>query len=303
MLKVLDVDGAVRRVEGGWVTTGTHWRHDTARYERIAAARTAEQNEMLKYIATTECRMEFLRRCLDDPAAVPCGRCDNCSGPFVSKEVSREAFGTAQAHFARVGVEITPRTMWPTGLPAIGVALSGRIPGGERALAGYVVARLTDLGWGEQLRQLLDDGTVDREVPDEILQGAVRVLKDWTRGEGHQPVGMIAIESQRRPILIRSFTRGITAICKLPLLGTLPVIHAGPSARQANSARRVAALHGAFAVSADLASACGKVPGPVLLVDDLVDSRWTMTLAARALRRAGVVKVLPFALASTGRGE
>ena len=40
--------------------------------------------------------------------------------------------------------------------------------------------------------------------------------------------------------------------------------------------------------------------GPVLLVDDLVDSRWTMTVAAREVRLAGASAVLPFALALRG---
>ena len=82
MLKVLDVDGAVRRVEGGWVSTGHPWHHDTARYERVSAARIAEQEAILKYIGTKDCRLEFLRRSLDDPTAVPCGRCDIVSGRF-----------------------------------------------------------------------------------------------------------------------------------------------------------------------------------------------------------------------------
>src|SRR5262249_49007795 len=79
MLKVLDVDGAVRRVRGGWEATGAAWVHDTQRYARIAAAREAEQDAMRSYVTTDGCRLEYLRRCLDDPAAVPCGRCDRCA--------------------------------------------------------------------------------------------------------------------------------------------------------------------------------------------------------------------------------
>ncbi len=42
LLKVLDVDGTVRRVKGGWVATGLPWVYDRERYERIAAARVTE---------------------------------------------------------------------------------------------------------------------------------------------------------------------------------------------------------------------------------------------------------------------
>ncbi|WP_175548838.1 helicase-related protein, partial [Mangrovactinospora gilvigrisea] len=80
MLKVLDVDGAVRRVRGGWTSTGEPWVYDAERYERVARERASEQQAMRDYASTDACRMEFLRRRLDDEAAVPCGRCDNCTG-------------------------------------------------------------------------------------------------------------------------------------------------------------------------------------------------------------------------------
>jgi hypothetical protein len=69
MLKVLDVDGAVRRVSGGWAPTGQDWAYDGDRYARVAAERSREQQAMLGYISTGNCRMEYLRRELDDPAA------------------------------------------------------------------------------------------------------------------------------------------------------------------------------------------------------------------------------------------
>ena len=80
MLKVLDVDGAVTRTAGGWMATGKPWEYDGERYERVARERAREQQSMLAYQATDACRMEFLRRELDDPEAAPCGRCDNCTG-------------------------------------------------------------------------------------------------------------------------------------------------------------------------------------------------------------------------------
>ncbi len=80
MLKVLDVDGAVTRTAGGWMATGKPWEYDGERYERVARERGREQQAMLAYQATDACRMEFLRRELDDPEAAPCGRCDNCTG-------------------------------------------------------------------------------------------------------------------------------------------------------------------------------------------------------------------------------
>src|SRR5580765_386250 len=69
LLKVLDVDGAVQRVPGGWTSTGQPWRYDAERYERVTAARLREQDLMVTYEQTAECRMAFLQESLDDDSA------------------------------------------------------------------------------------------------------------------------------------------------------------------------------------------------------------------------------------------
>ncbi|MEP7055636.1 MAG: DEAD/DEAH box helicase, partial [Actinomycetota bacterium] len=116
MLKVLDVDGAVRRVRGGWTSTGRPWVYDAERYERVAAARSTEQQAMRDYIVTDDCRMSFLRRQLDDEPAAPCGRCDNCGGVSLPVDVSAAALAAAQTLIHQPGVLLEARKMWPTGL-------------------------------------------------------------------------------------------------------------------------------------------------------------------------------------------
>src|SRR6187549_2318267 len=124
MLKVLDVDGAVRRVRGGWEATGREWAYDEERYRRVAEAREREQRAMLDYLDTDRCRMRFLREQLDDPEAADCGRCDNCGGFAVSADVSASALEEADARLARPGVVVEPRKMWPTALANLGVEIS-----------------------------------------------------------------------------------------------------------------------------------------------------------------------------------
>jgi ATP-dependent DNA helicase RecQ len=297
MLKVLDVDGAVRRVSGGWISTGEPWTYDAERYAKVAAVRADEQQAMRDYIALNGCRMEFLRRQLDDPDAAPCGRCDNCTGVAWEATVSEVAVQASKAEIGRPGVELSARTMWPTGLATIGVPLTGKIAATERVAAGRAIGRLSDIGWGPRLRRYLREGVPDNGLPDELFNGAVEVLRTW--GWERRPIAVVAIPSRSRPVLLRTLGERLAAIGRLEWLGPLELAGgAGAGASRTNSAQRVRALHGALAVSPDQAAAIGRLDDPVvLLVDDIVDTGWTMALAGRELRRAGAAEVLPFALA------
>ncbi|MFF5720418.1 RecQ family ATP-dependent DNA helicase [Streptomyces buecherae] len=312
MLKVLDVDGAVRRVRGGWTSTGQPWTYDAERYAWVARQRAAEQEAMRAYASTTECRMEFLRRQLDDETAKPCGRCDNCAGARFSVDVSAAALQTAQGELGRPGVEVEPRRMWPTGLPAIGVSLKGRIPAGEQAAPGRALGRLSDIGWGNRLRPLLAPQSPDGEVPDDVANAVVTVLADWARGPGgwasnapdapSRPIGVVTVASRSRPQLIQSLGERIATVGRMPLLGTVAYRDDGVDTRvpRTNSAQRLRALDGALTVPPALAQALSSSDGPVLLVDDYTDTGWTLAVAARLLRQAGAGAVFPLVLAVQG---
>jgi ATP-dependent DNA helicase RecQ len=300
LLKVLDVDGAVRRVQGGWVATGQPWTYDRERYERIAAAREAEQQSMLTYQHDSTCRMEMLQRDLDDVTAAPCGRCDNCVGPWFPTGVDSSATQTASGTLDKVGVEIEPRAQWPTGAERLGVEAKGKIAVDDRAEAGRAVARLTHLGGGGVLRELFAAGAPDGPISDELLGACVRVLKDW--GWAERPAAVVSIPSRSRPQLVDSMARGIARIGRLTDLGSLDLVGEGArSGPGGNSAYRLADVWGQLAVGPALAEGLQSLGGrPVLLIDDRVDSRWTLTTAARELRRSGAGSVLPLVLAQVG---
>jgi len=291
LLKVLDVDGAVKKVQGGWIATGQPWIYDAERYARIAAERVAEQQHMIEYETTTGCRMEYLQRSLDDTTAVACGRCDNCAGAWYPTGVEADAAASAASSLDRVGVAVEPRAQWPTGADRLGVPARGKISPELRAEPGRALARLTDLGWGNTLRDIFSPTAVDAAASPQLIAACVRVLTDW--GWAERPVAVVAMPSRSKPLLIESIARGLSDAGRLPYLGTLGVENGGPTGDPGgNSAYRLAGVWGKFgATGLDLPT------GPVLLVDDLVDSRWTMTVAASALRQAGASAVLPFALA------
>jgi ATP-dependent DNA helicase RecQ len=292
MLKVLDVDGAVDRVRGGWVATGAEWQYDADRYAKVAQVRQDEQRAMREYQTTNQCRMRFLRAQLDDPGARDCGRCDNCGGLELSSDVGDEAVSAARSALGRPGVLLDPRRMWPTAMPGLGIDVRGKLPAAEQAEVGRVVARFTDLGFGPQLRSLLATDVADGPLPDDMIKACVQVLAAWDWAE--RPAAIVHIGSLCRPTFIADLARRLADIGRLTDLGGVP--HAGQSVTgRSNSALRLREVWNAYELPAALGS---QLAGqPVLLVDDLVDTGWTFTVVARLLRRAGAGRIYPFALA------
>lgn len=299
MLKVLDVDGAVRRVRGGWEATGQPWSYDAERYQRVSAARETEQRAMLDYLGTQECRMLFLRRQLDDPEVLAdpgwhCGRCDNCGGLALSTDVSAAAVEDAADRLARPGVPVEPRKLWPTGLAAIGVGLSGKIR--QPAETGRAIARLTDLGHGAALRGLFAADAEDGPVPDSLARAMVTMLQDW------QPrVDVLVVaESERRPQLVADLAAGLSRFLRLPVVGRWAVVDptVGPDRGATNSAQRVAAVGRRCTLRLDDPDAVRDAR--VLLVDDRLVTGWSLTLAAAALHDAGAAAVVPLVLGVNG---
>ncbi len=290
MLKVLDVDGAVRRVKGGWTATGQPWSYDAERYARVAQARQAEQDAMVGYLDTSTCRMRYLREQLDDPDATDCGRCDNCGGLSLSAQVSAEAVASAQERLAKPGVAIEPRKMWPTAMANLGVSLKGRIA--VPAREGRAVARLTDLGHGNALRDLLRDSTPDGPVPVPLVRAVVEVLGDWRPAVD----AIVVVDSMRRPTLTRDLAEGLSRYLQVPILGSWGIVDpdVGPHAGASNSAQRVAAIQRRMSLLVEPGAVAQQ---RILLVDDLVGTGWTLTCAADALHQAGAQAVYPLTLA------
>ena len=322
-LKVLDVDGAVRRVRGGWESTGRPWSYDAERYAKVDAARRAEQEAMIAYEeleadpgfeqGPIPCRMAFLRSVLDDPLLEPgwrCGACDLCGGLELPDAPDQDQVGAARQALGRAGIELRARRQWPTGMDRLGLGhLKGRIGADRQAATGLAVGRLDGLGTSGALRELMAsavDGEVPVAVRPQVLE-AVDRLGEIIRGDQQdatgaggpsRPFAVVVVDSRTRPRMVRRLghavaTRlGATALGVVGLTGQDPPQHDVGSAFRLAQVARSLTLRGWSPQTLDALRGC-----VVVLVDDWSDSGWTLTQAAFLLREAGAAAVHPFVLA------
>jgi ATP-dependent DNA helicase RecQ len=275
MLKVLDVDGAVEHVPGGWTRTREPWTYPEERVRRVTEQRRAEQAAMHGYAATDGCRMAFLRGLLDDPLAEPCGRCDRCTGEPLDPSVSTALVAEAGMFLRSATLAFEPRKQWMRGTSR------PRIPKEEQAESGRALSVEGDGGWGSVVRRSRRQG---EPVPDELVDAAARLVDGWRPQPA--PTWVAHVPSTSSPVVADAAAR-IAAALGLPhhdvVRRTRPAV---PQREMANSVQQLRNVEGAFAVD-------GPVPdGPVLLVDDLVDSGWTFAVVAAVLRQAGSPAVL-----------
>ncbi len=289
MLKVLDVDGAVRRVKGGWESTGEEWAYDADRYKRVAADRTAEQQAMLAYLTTDGCREMFLRRHLDDDTATPCGRCDNCTGATWDADVAETAVKSAHERLVRPGIDLEPRRQWPTGLEELkGASSRNSRPapaarsGGSPTSAGAPVSRNCSRAPTSPYRT-----TSSRR--------SSRCSRAGAGSSGRSPSSVSP--RSPNPSSYAASPSASPTVGRLTYLGELGYRNGSPG-KQFNSNQRVQAIRATLAMPRDLAAKIAEAGGPVLLVDDRADTGWTLTLAAAQIRHAGAPQVLPLVLAA-----
>ncbi|MGO9902506.1 MAG: RecQ family ATP-dependent DNA helicase [Solirubrobacteraceae bacterium] len=286
-LRVLELEGAAARDGSRWARTPNAWVHDRDRVSHVTATRVHEQDRMRAYVGTSGCLMKFLTDELDDPASAPCGRCANCAGPFAPETAERD-LATQALHFLRRTYRpIVPRRRWP-----VGVASPTTIS--EVFQEGRALSLYGDPGWG----QLVKEGKYgDDGFDDELVEAVADMLDDWQPDP--RPTWVTAVPSLRDPDRVPSFARRLAERLGVPYRDALVKTRDTPPQKQMqNSFQQATNALGAFAAVPEQV-----LDGPVLLVDDMVDSRWSMTVCGVELLEAGSGPVFPMALAQTTRGS
>jgi ATP-dependent DNA helicase RecQ len=288
VLKLLEVDGAVGTIFNGKVLyfrTPNLWQPDTQRIERVLSLRRAEQSQMQSYMEYKGCLMEFLLKALDDPNPRPCCRCANCRGIGLPTTVSHELVIQAEDFLKAIVITIDPHKRWPAG-----VFLDQKriIPVETQNCPGRSLCYYGDAGFGKLVR---DGKYVDGHFRDALVDASFKLItRNWSPSPF--PTWITAIPSHRHPTLVSDFAIRLASRLNIPFLPALIRTGVPPEQKtMQNSTMQARNVIDTLMLKRNLP------PGPVLLVDDIIDSGWTLTMAGYLLSNHGSGDVYPFTLA------
>jgi ATP-dependent DNA helicase RecQ len=258
-----------------------------ARAERLTRLRHDERRKMQQYVQLPfGSHMAFLITELDgDPGAV-----GPPALPPLPTRVDPVLTREAVTFLRRTDLAIEPRLRWPPdGLPRYDVA--GAIGSDLRPEPGKALCIWGDAGWGSIVRH---GKYRDGRFSDDLVGACLTMIDGWSPNPA--PAWVTCIPSLRHPDLVPDFSRRLAAALGLPFRAVLMMTDDRPEQKtMANSTQQALNLDGSVALNGLPVPA-----SPVLLVDDIVDSRWTITVAAWLLRQSGSGKVWPLALSQAG---
>jgi ATP-dependent DNA helicase RecQ len=293
VLKFLHLESPtpIQRTEDGYVLNPVRWQMPSERILRITNLRQAEQDRMRAYMATNECLMQFLSRELSDDAAGPCGKCANCGLLGLATAIPQPLAEAATEFLNNLAFPIEPRKMWPGRMTFEG--MHGRIPPELQNQPGRALCRWGDPGFGDLVREGKQQTGL---FPGRLLEAAVRLIRQqWIPQP--PPAWLTCVPSGRYPGLVSDFARRLADALGIPYVQCIQRLRqTEPQKTRQNTYQQVKNLERAFQIDHNLVR-----HGPVLLVDDMVDSRWTMTVLGTKLRQAGSGPVFPFALADSSQ--
>ncbi|MEA2302109.1 MAG: ATP-dependent helicase RecQ, partial [Solirubrobacteraceae bacterium] len=279
MLKILDVEGAVRRTGRRWQSVpGADWTYDAERYREVTSRRRAEQDAMGAYGTDGRCLMRVLAEELDDPQASDCGRCSVCTEPRFAGPADPRLVERAGRHLRSRPVELEVKKMAPDASGAM-----RRIPEDARTEPGWALARFGDGGWWPAVERGLRAGEFDEEV--------VAGLADVLRQTGTLIAWVTTVPSARLGGVMGRLAGRVAAslgVAQVELVGRR--VERPPQIEMENAVRQAANVRGAFRIIAK------PPPGTGALLDDRRRSGWTLAMVGGQLRGAGAERVVPVAL-------
>ncbi len=295
VLKYLSVENPAPVIKTGprWVRTPVEYSMDHERIQRLTQQRELEWREVQQYVDYRGCLMAFLAVALDGATTQPCGKCAGCLGHAVVPADFDHRLAAEAALYLRQAELRLECHKQVAGGAFEGYGFRGNLPQPLRAQVGRVLSRWGDAGWGHMVAE---DKRAGR-FRDELVDAVAEMVRDrWQPEPG--PAWVTCVPSRRHPELVPDFARRLADRLGLRFVSAVTKVRDNqPQKLQQNRYHQCRNLDGVFAIADDIPR------DPVLLVDDMVDSGWTMTVVAALLLLSGSGPAWPLALASTSTGD
>lgn len=289
-LKYLSVEQTppVIKIKTKWHRSTNPYRFNKTKVDEILVIRQAEWDEMQKYMDTSGCLMSFLQYSLNDPNPESCGKCANCSTP-ISANFSHENGLKASDFLKNSDIVFSPKKQVKLDALAI-YGIRGNIPENLRAEEGRILSRWEDAGWGRVVSNNKHNGHFE----DKLVEAFVQMIQKWHPSP--YPMWVACVPSLNHTTLVPSFAKRVADRLGLPFIDAVKKIKQNqPQKMMNNSYYQAKNLDGVFDISGNIKNT------PVLLIDDVIDSGWTVTVISALLRKKGFGNVYPAALATTGK--
>lgn len=281
-------DGFIRKEESCYYITPKPFVYDRAHYASVTETRRREMEQMKQLARTKDCLSRYIVSCLDDHTAQPCGHCANCRGKdLYPAEASWPYVFIAEEYVNRQVIAIEPRKMWVTSSVTTGKKIEHMLR------PGFCLSRYGDAGYGELVKQ--GKYSKEKRFCDELVGKSAQMLRPFV---GEHGITHVCPVPSLRSGIVADFTRRLAASLKLEYAELLVKTEAVPQKRMENSAHQCENAYRSFHVAGS-----PDIPKNILLVDDVVDSRWTLTVCGFRLMEAGAENVYPFALADSSNRE
>lgn len=291
VLKLLSVENPapVIKTRSEWRRTAVAFMPDPERIAHLTQQRNQEWQEVRHYLQETGCKMAFLRRALDDSDLTPCGKCSSC----LERLVIDQPIDAALAHHAASYLKKAEMIIEPKVQVAANAfevyGFRGNLPVALRAQPGRVLSRWGDAGWGRMVAETKRAGYFN----DDLVQALVDMIVERWQPD-HFPEWVCCVSSRRHPNLVPDFAHRVAEKLAIPFINVVKKIKDNqPQKQQQNRFHQCRNLDGVFTIEKPVPN------GPVLLIDDILDSGWTLAVVAALLQQAGSGVVYPVALASS----
>ena len=295
VLKLLSVENPapVIKDKSKYYRTANPFKIDSDRINFLTNQRITEWQDMQVYVNHKDCLMKFLRNSLDDPGSSNCNNCQNCKVELRLTVTTNNNFVIAASRFIRQSemLLVLKKQVAKDSFPIYG--FSGSIPAKLRGEDGRILARWGDAGWGHKVRECKNNNFLSDELVDAMAE---MILERWKPRPVYEWI--TCVPSLNHVELVPDFAQRLAVKLGISFRNVIKKIKKNSQQKlMQNRFHQCNNLDGVFEIYGMIENS------PVLLIDDIVDSGWTLTVVSALLRKTGSGIVYPVVLASTTSGS